>query len=60
MLQILPPDNSALEESSALDGQLFLVIFAMAMAVFLVLKIAKKISTIKVFKSSENKKYSSQ
>jgi hypothetical protein len=53
-LQILPPDNLNATKS-IFENQLLLVILGLAIGVFIILKIAKFLSKIKVVKSSKKK-----
>jgi|MDSY01.1.fsa_nt_gb hypothetical protein len=57
-LQILPPDNLNATKS-IFENQLLLVILGLAIGVFLILKIAKFLSKIKVVKSSKKTMYTS-
>ena len=58
-LQILPPDNLNATKS-IFENQLLLVILGLAIGVFLILKIAKFLSKIKVVKSSKKTMYTSK
>lgn len=49
-LQILPPDFQAAQEPSTIDLQLIIVLVAMAIGVFGIIRIAKYFSKIKTIK----------
>ncbi len=57
-LQILPPNN-VIASKSTLDNQLLFVVLGLAIGVFVILRIAKLLSKIKVAKSPKNPAYTS-
>ncbi|QTD39161.1 hypothetical protein JL193_07965 [Polaribacter batillariae] len=57
-LQILPPDSIATTENF-LDIQLILVIAGLALSVFLILKLSKFLSKIKISKTTKKPSYTS-
>lgn len=52
ILQILQPDNGYLSQF-IFENQLVFVLLGLAIGVFIILKVAKYLSTIKVVKSSK-------
>ena len=52
ILQILPPDKGDLSQF-IFENQLVFVLLGLAIGVFIILKVAKYLSTIKVVKSSK-------
>lgn len=50
ILQILPPDFQATSKASVVDFQLLLVIIALAVGVFITIKVAKYFSKMKAIK----------
>ena len=52
ILQILPPDKGSLSQS-IFENQLVFVLLGLAIGVYIILKIAKYLSTIKVVKRAK-------
>jgi hypothetical protein len=52
ILQILPPDKGGLSQS-IFENQLLFVLLGLTIGVFIILKIAKYLSTIKVVKRAK-------
>ena len=52
ILQILPPDKGGLSQS-IFENQLVFVLLGLAIGVYVILKIAKYLSTIKVVKGAK-------
>jgi hypothetical protein len=57
-LQIMPPDNVATAQS-IFENELVFVILGLAVSVFVILRVAKYLSKIKINKSTSKPSYSS-